>query len=487
LVIEAIMLNDWSGQSFPHPPGRKPVIGDLLLIDRGAPLQSLLRLAAGLGPLVELRIFQQKFVFVTDAATTAELCDESRFAKALPPAVAALREFAGDGLFTARNDEPNWRLAHDLLQPAFTRSAMQSYHDTMLGAITELFAYWDARPGPQDVSQLMTKLTMETITRAAFGRDFGSFTSAQPHPFVAAMVAALKAGRQAGGLGTLPGAGLLQRRIEKRNAHHQQYIQTMLDDLIAERRVADDTSTDDLLGIMLNQTHPETGKRLDDLNIRYQILTFLVAGHETTSGALSFALYYLSRNPDVLARAQAEVDAILGPDPDTEPAYEQVAKFRYLRRVLDESLRLWPTAPAFARSPREQTAVAGRWTMRPEDWALVILPLVHRDTAVWGQAADEFDPDRFSPERSHGRAPHSYKPFGTGERACIGRHFALHEAILVLARLLHRYDITGDPAYSLRIQERLTLQPDGFDLTLSRRTPTTTPPRAFIDDAAPAI
>ena len=300
------------------------------------------------------------------------------------------------------------------------------------------------------------------------------------------MVAALKAGRQAGGLGTLPGAGLLKRRIEKRNAHHQQYIQTMLDDLIAQRRAAGDTSTNDLLAIMLNQAHPDTGGQLDDLNIRYQILTFLVAGHETTSGALSFALYYLSRDPDALAAAYAEVDAILGPDPDAEPAYEQVAKFRHLRRVLDESLRLWPTAPAFARSPREQTVLAGRWTMRPDDWALVMLPLVHRDKAVWGQDADEFDPDRFSPERSRGRAPHSYKPFGTGERACIGRQFALHEAILVLARLLHRYDIAGDPAYSLRIQERLTLQPDGFDLSLSRRTPTATASGGRVADAARA-
>ena len=135
---------------------------------------------------------------------------------------------------------------------------------------------------------------------------------------------------------------------------------------------------------MLHTPHPETGERLDDVNIRHQILTFLVAGHETTSGALSFALYYIAQNPEILAKAQAEVDQILGPDRDVEPTFEQVAKFRYLRRVLDEGLRLWPTAPAFARSPRETTVLSTGHTMRPEDWAIVVLPMMHRDTGGVG-------------------------------------------------------------------------------------------------------
>jgi unspecific monooxygenase len=111
--------------------------------------------------------------------------------------------------------------------------------------------------------------------------------------------------------------------------------------------------------------------------------------------------------------------------------------------------------------------------MQPEDWAIVMLPLVHRDPAVWGDNAAEFDPDRFLPERSRGRNPHAFKPFGTGQRACIGRQFALHEVVLVLARLLHRYDLVGDPTYQLRVSERLTLMPEDFELTLHPRTPST--------------
>ena len=465
------MRNDWSGHTFPHPPGRKPVVGDALGTDVEAPLQSTMRRAVGLGPIFELKIFDQKFVFVSGAELAAELCDESRFAKALTPALEALRELAGEGLFTAYNDETNWALAHELLRPAFTKDAMRRYHPIMLEATRELFEMWDVRKGPVDVSADMTKLTLESISRTAFSQDFGSFTRDEPHPFIPAMVASLKAGQRKGSLASMPGAKRMAKRIAKRNAHHQAYLDDLLDTLIADRRKTGATDDHDLLGIMLNSTHPDSGERLDDINIRHQILTFLVAGHETTSGALSFALYYLTRDADALAKAQAEVDRILGPDRNTEPTFEQVAKFRYLRRVLDEGLRLWPTAPAFGRSPRETTTLSTGQVMRPQDWALVVLPLVHRDPAVWGDDADEFDPDRFSPERSRGRAPHVYKPFGTGERSCIGRQFALHEAILVLARILHRYELSPDLSYQLKVTERLTVMPIGFELQLQDRRP----------------
>lgn len=478
------MRNDWAGQSFPHPPGRRPVFGDALGTDPTTPLQSTMARSEGLGPIFELKIFDQLFVFVTGAELAAELSDESRFEKALSPALVALREFAGEGLFTAYNDETNWSLAHDLLKPAFTKEAMRRYHPVMLGAARELFDVWDARTSPVDVSADMTKLTMETISRTAFSHDFGSFSREEPHPFIPAMIAALRAGQRKGTLSSMPGAWLMARRIDKRNVHHQVYIDGLLDDIIARRRAGGAGDERDLLGIMLNTPHPETGARLDDVNIRHQILTFLVAGHETTSGALSFALYYLSRAPELLARAHEEVDRILGPDREVEPTFEQVAKFRFLRRVLDEGLRLWPTAPAFARSPREVTTLSTGHVMRPEDWAIVVLPLVHRDPAAWGDDAECFDPDRFAPEQSRGRQPHSYKPFGTGERSCIGRQFALHEAILVLARMLHRYEIEPDPDYELAITERLTLMPEGFELTLTPRTPASA--QAEPSDTCPA-
>ncbi|EFQ83738.1 unspecific monooxygenase [Aeromicrobium marinum DSM 15272] len=479
------MRNDWSGQTFPHPPGRLRFVGDVRSVDPSRPLMSMLQHARTLGEIFEFQVFDQKFVFVAGARLGAELCDESRFGKDLPPALTSLREFAGDGLFTAFTEERNWGLAHDLLRPAFTRPAMQSYHPIMVETLDELFAYWDHQEGPVDVSRDMTKLTMETLSRAAFSKDFGSFTSTEVHPFVPAMISALRTAQRLATLDTAPGGALIKRRLRRRNAPHQAYVDDLIDGVVAERR-AGPASDHDLLGIMLQTPHPETGERLDDLNIRFQILTFLVAGHETTSGALSFALYYLARHPEILARAQAETDEILGPDPDAVPEFEQVAKFRYLRRVLDEALRLWPTAPAFGRGPREEVTLSSGHTMRPGDWAIVMLPAMHRDPEVWGEDAEEFDPDRFLPERSRARPAHTYKPFGTGERACIGRQFALHESILVLARLLHRYDLSGDPGYVLDVSERLTIMPEGFELTLTPRTPAALTGGPAEDDQEPS-
>jgi cytochrome P450 len=465
-----IVVNSWSGQRLPHPPRRLPVAGDFLAVSPRTPAQSMMS-HADLGPLYELKLFGQRVVLVNSAELAAELCDESRFQKAIPTAVAALRAFVGDGLVTAYNDEPNWRLAHDLLVPAFTQGAMRRYHPVMVQAGDELLARWDSATGPVDVPGDMTRVTLETIGRAGFSQPFGSFESAGQHSFVAAMVAVMAEGQRAALMAAVPGARIFARAAERSYRQKTGYLWDFIDDIIVRRRAEGGEGPDDLLGLMLNAVHPETAERLDDQNIRYQTLTFLAAGHETTSSALSFALYYLASNPGLAQRAVEETDAVLGTDPDAVPSYEQVPRLRYLRRVLDESLRLWPPAPGFGREPRETTVIGGRYTMTPEDHAVVLLPRVHRDPAVWGADADEFNPDRFLPENSRGRMPHALKMFGTGERSCIGRQFALHEAVLVLARLLRRYELATEPGYRLRVAERPTLMPHGLRLRVTPRAP----------------
>ena len=469
------MTANFAHTELPHPPGRLRVLGDVATVVRApgaGPVQKMLHLSQRMGPLFELRTFGMKFVLTTDAALAAELSDERRFQKTLAPGVKALREVAGDGLFTAYTDEPNWTLAHDLLLPAFTRSSMRGYHDTMNDVCSELISAWDGETDPVDVSPSLTKMTLETIGRTSFSTDFGSFTSDEQHPFVTAMITALAGGQRRAFLSSVPGGRLLMRHGRKVYDERRAYVDTVLDDIITARRASGDHSTDDLLGLMLNSRHPETGAALNLTNVRYQINTFLVAGHETTSGALSFALYYMSRDPGVMRRAQEEADTILGADPDAVPTFEQVPKFRYIRRCLDEALRLWPTAPGFARGPRHGTeTIGGRWTMHEDDWVLVMLTAVHRDRSVWGEGADSYDPDHFLPAKVRERPAHSYLPFGVGDRACIGRQFALHESVLALARLVHRYDLAPDPSYDLEIAERLTLMPRGFRLGVTRRTP----------------
>ncbi|OWA13728.1 cytochrome P450 [Streptomyces sp. CS113] len=471
----------------PHPPYRLPLLGDVVGASRRTPMQDSLRYARRLGPIFRRRAFGKEFVFVWGASLAADLADEARFAKHVGLGVANLRPVAGDGLFTAYNHEPNWQLAHDVLAPGFSREAMAGYHVMMLDVAARLTEHWDraeASGRTVDVPGDMTKLTLETIARTGFGHDFGSFERPRLHPFVTAMVGTLGYAQR---LNTVPAplAPWLLRAASRRNAADIAYLNRTVDDLVRARRAADGGDTaGDLLDRMLETAHPETGERLSPENVRRQVITFLVAGHETTSGALSFALHYLARHPEVAARARAEVDRVWG---GTEaPGYEQVARLRYVRRVLDESLRLWPTAPGFAREAREDTVLGGRYPMRRGAWALVLTGMLHRDPEVWGPDAERFDPDRFEAKAVRARAPHTFKPFGTGARACIGRQFALHEATLVLGLLLRRYELRPEPGYRLRVTERLTLMPQGLRLHLDRRTAAGSGRAPRTDDAGKA-
>ncbi|WP_328350377.1 cytochrome P450 [Streptomyces sp. NBC_00445] len=461
----------------PHPPRRLPLLGDVLGASRTKPLQDSLRYARQLGPIFRRKAFANEIVFVWGAGLTADLSDESRFAKHVGLGIANLRPIVGDGLFTAYNHEPNWQLAHDVLAPGFSREAMAGYHPMMLDAAGRLTDHWDrelAAGRAVDVPGDMTKLTLETIARTGFGHDFGSFERSRPHPFVTAMIGTLSYAQR---LNTVPPplAPLLLKRASRRNDADMNLLNRTVDDIVRARR-ASGRGDGDLLDRMLEVAHPETGERLSPENVRRQVITFLVAGHETTSGALSFALHYLSRHPEVAARARAEVDRVWG---DSEaPGYDQVAKLRYVRRVLDESLRLWPTAPAYAREARQDTVLAGEHPMRRGAWALVLMPMLHREPEVWGADAERFDPDRFDATAVRSRPAHTFKPFGTGARACIGRQFALHEATLVLGLLLRRYELRADPAYRLRVTERLTLMPEGLRLHLEPRRKAVPAPRS---------
>ncbi|MFF4852892.1 bifunctional cytochrome P450/NADPH--P450 reductase [Streptomyces sp. NPDC001194] len=437
------------------------------------PLQTAMGHARRLGPVFVQRFHDRETVFVSSAALVEELSDEQRFAKGIGPALENVREVAADGLFTAYNDEPNWAKAHDILLPAFALTSMRTYHPHMLRVAKRLIGSWDARfaPGsevsaPVEVAEDMTRMTLDTIGLSGFGYDFASFEREQAHPFVRALVRAL-AHSQAK-LGRVPGAD--HTAEDEAFAADAAYLARVVDEVIEQRKASGDTSTDDLLGLMLGSPHPRSGEVLDGENIRNQVITFLIAGHETTSGALSFALYHLMKNPAVLHLAQAETDALWGDDPDPEPSFEDVGRLRYVRQVLNETLRLWPTAAAFAREARADTVIGGRYPVAAGQRMLVLTPMLHRDP-VWGDNVEDFDPDRFAAEAEAARSPHAYKPFGTGERACIGRQFALHEATMLLGMLVHRYRFLDQGRYELRIKETLTLKPDGFTLSLARRTP----------------
>lgn len=436
------------------------------------PVQQAMELARTHGPVFRRRLHGRDVLFVSDPDLVAELADEERFAKAVGPALVNVREFAADGLFTAFNDEPNWARAHDILMPAFALGSMRTYHPVMLQVARRLLASWDACAAadgkaaqPVAVSEDMTRMTLDTIGLAGFGFDFESFSRNEPHPFIDAMVRCLAWSMNR--LGRVPGAD--HTAEDEAFRADADYLAAVVDEVVAARVASGDTSADDLLGLMLGATHPGDGTKLDAANIRNQVITFLIAGHETTSSALSFALHYLVKNPAVLQLVQHEADGLWG-DADPAPGFEDIGTLRYTRQVLAEALRLWPTAPAFSRQAREDTLLGGRYPLNAGQAVMVQTPMLHR-AGVWGDNPETFDPSRFAPDAEAARPLHAYKPFGTGERACIGRQFALHEATMLLAMIVHRYRLIDHADYTLRIKETLTLKPDGFTLTLVPRTP----------------
>jgi cytochrome P450/NADPH-cytochrome P450 reductase len=349
----------------------------------------------------------------------------------------------------------------------------------MIDIADQLVEKWARlNPGDEvDVPADMTRLTLDTIALCGFGYRFNSFYRDTPHPFVEAMMGVLAEGQARGR--QLKVQTRLRIRAQRQLDEHQAFMNDLVDGLIAERRAQGDAGdTTDLLGRMLTGVDKQTGERLPDENIRAQCLTFLIAGHETTSGLLSFAIYYLITHPDVLARARAEVGQVLGNA--AAPTFEQVIRLRYVRQVLDETLRLWPTASAFTRYPYEDTVLGDRYAIPAGTVITVLTPSLHRARSVWGDDADEFNPDHAAAERLAALPPHAYTPFGSGQRACIGRQFALQEATLVLGMLVQRFEFVDHLDYQLSIKEALTIKPEDFVIQVRSR------PDVIIQPAVPA-
>ncbi|WP_051026731.1 cytochrome P450 [Nocardia higoensis] len=452
-------------RKLPHPPHRLPVLGDVWDLHVTDSSQWGMRGAQKYGGIYERNIFGARVTYVSDPDLLREINDDELWSKFLGVPIRDLRSVAGDGLFTAHNSEPNWAKAHAVLAPSFTAAAMRGYHATMRRCADELIEHWAGRAGEWvDVPADTNKVALEVIGRTGFGYEFESFTRTDPHPVVSAMLRALTYINR-----SAYSHPLIERTVfRQQRAQHEAdvaMVNAKIDEVIARRRREGAGEHGDLLDRMLTVADPETGTLLDEKNIRNQILTFLAAGHETSAGVMAFALHYLSVHPEIAARARREIAEIWTGE---EIEFEQVAKLRYMRRIVDETLRLWPTAPGYFRKARANTLLGGRYPFEKNEWVFIVLLQLHRHE-LWGGDPESFDPDRFLPERVRARHPELYRPFGVGMRACIGRQFAYHEIALVLATVLRNFDLHADPSYELKVKETITLKPNGLRLRMSPR------------------
>lgn len=450
--------------AIPQPKTYGP-LGNVPQINAETPVQSFMDLAHEYGEIFRIKLPFGRLLIVSSYELMKAISNSPRFGKVVERTVLErVRAFTGDGLFTSETNDPKWRKAHNILMPNFSRTAMRGYFDMMLDVAMQLIQKW-SRLNPEeqiDVPEDMTRLTLDTIGLCGFNYRFNSFYREDSHPFVMSMVRAMdEVLSQGQRLGIQDKFMVKTRRQFKQDID---YMFSLVDHIIAERKARGSQGESDLLSHMLKGKDPETGEALDDANIRYQIITFLIAGHETTGGLLSFALYYLLNHPDILRKGREEVDRILT---DPIPTYEQVKNLKYVRMVLNESLRLWPTVPAFNLEVKEDTVLAGKYDLKKGERLFVLIPKLHRDIAAWGEDAETFRPERFE---DPSKVPHdAYKPFGLGQRACLGQQFALQEATLVLGLILKHFEFIDHTHYRLKVKESLTVKPENFKIRVRAR------------------
>ena len=373
-----------------------------------------------------------------------------------------LAAVTGNGLLT--NEGEHWASQRRLIQPVFAKRHLDALIPHMTQAIDAFLDRFQPAPSPAttDVAAAMTELTLDVVGRALFGASLAG-AAAELRPAVAVgmntamgaariqMILGLPAGfidRAAGVIGRVRvpgragGVGRAMRTIDR-------VVKTIIDE-----RLAHGGGGEDLLGLLLS-ARDEAGAAMAREQVRDEVVTMMLAGHETTANGLAWMWHLLAEHPAVRARLEEEVDAVLG---DRTPTPADVEQLVHTRAAFEESLRLYPPAWVLEREAHEDDELDG---IRVPKGATVIFPvhLIHRD-ARWWDGPEVFDPSRFLPGAA-APARGTYLPFGAGRRVCVGAAFALTEGTLIAAMLLQRYRFDGAPGHEVTPSATVTLRPRG--------------------------
>jgi cytochrome P450 len=441
------------------------------------------------GDAGRLRFFRTEVLMVNTPALAHELLvEKAKLFEKSPVIRAALYPMVGQGLFTSEHEL--WRRQRRVMAPLFTSSEVSRYGDAIAACAARGA---DELPdgGIVDMARAMTRITMAIAGKTLF--DIDAFGEADE------LGAALGVGLQWANDTALSTSLLVQ--IELRYALEQlserrpfgplrsvvraleapilwpgertrglrqavAVLDARVARMIAERRLRG-AATDDLLGRLL-AARDDDGTALDERQLRDEILTLFIAGHETTANGLAWSLYLLARHPEALARAYAEVDQ-LGAAP-SGPTQADLARLPYLSGVFQEALRLYPPVFLFERIALSDTTI-GPYAV-PRGGIVVVSPYtLHRRADVWPEPL-AFDPDRFTRETSARRHRLAWLPFGAGPRVCIGQPFAMLEGPLVLATLLSRLELSRFDPHEVKPDATATMRPQGgIFMRVKRRAP----------------
>jgi len=437
-----------------------PFLGMLPAVRRD-PIGVFMKAAREFGDVVYFKIGPRRGFLVSNPDAVRHVLQDNARNYHKSPLYDKLRMFLGNGLLTSEDDF--WLRQRRIAQPAFHRQRMAGLAQMMADAARDAAGRWAplASTGqPVDVDEEMMRLTRNVVVRTLLGADLGPFTSTIDSAWT---IINQHIGESFWSLGfdTLPTPKY--RRFTAARA----VLRGAVDHVIAERRRigVDGLGNNDLLSMLMGARDEETGEAMTDEQLRVEVTTFLLAGQETTSLALTWTWYLLSQYPKVRQRLEEEIDAVLQ---GRQPQYSDLAHLPYLRMVIDESMRLYPPAWGFSRQALADDEIGG-FTL-PRGWLAFVIPYVlHRLPAFW-RDPDVFDPERFLPERAAERPKFAYIPFGAGPRQCIGNQFALIETQLTVATFAQSYRLHLRPGHTVDPWPLITLRPRfGMPMLIERR------------------
>ncbi len=367
-----------------------------------------------------------------------------------------VRRVLGNGLLTSEGDL--WKRQRKLMSQAFSPKRIADYAKAMVRVGDVAIGRW--RDGQAtNLHQEMSRLTMEVVADVLFGASMGAAD-------VRAVGGAMEVANE-----FFSGSPEAMLKLPKwlptpRNARMNRAVATLdrvVYDIIARRR--EGQPRDDLLGTLL-AARDEDGSGMSDVQLRDEVMTLFLAGHETTSLALAHALYLLSLNPAIEQRLHREIHEVLG---ERLPTADDARSLPFTDCVLKETMRLYPPAWATGRETTGPYEIRGHAIpvgsqLMTSQW------IVHRD-ARWYPNPEQFDPERWSPARAKDIPRYAYFPFGGGPRVCIGNHFAMMEATLLLAMIVQRFRVELLPGQKLELAPAVTLRQKGEGLrvrTLAR-------------------
>jgi cytochrome P450 len=422
---------------------------------RAAPLDCVLELTRTYGDVSQVWLGPNRLIIINhpDAIKHVLLDHSANYGR--PAFVALLRRVVGNGLLFSEGDF--WLRQRRTMQPMFHRERIAGFAKIMGQFVAARVSAWrerdSAAQAPLDLSQEMARLTFEIVGRALFSTDLASESSA----LGAAIQLTLK-WLDVRTASPLSAPLFIPTADNRRFRAAQRLFATTISRMATERRERDPNAEQpgDLLAMLLAARDPETGHGMSDKQLHDELLTFLIAGYETTSAALEWTLILLARHPDVAERVRREQHAICGARP---PAVDDLPRMPYTRMVLDEALRLYPPVFGLSRRVLQPDVIAGYEI--PKGAQLLVSPYaMHRHPKLW-EHPDRFYPEHFEAERVKQRPRFAYFPFGGGPRQCIGNAFAMLELQVLVPTILGAFEIELAEGADAAPQARMTLRPRG--------------------------